>query len=41
MSLFEVKVVVVCGFDLGMLAHIFTAMVLRFMAHDGAAHLLR
>ena len=41
MSLFEIKVVVVCSFGLGFLAYVFTPMVFRFMAQDGAAHFLR
>ena len=41
MSLFEVKVFVVCRFGLGFLVYIFTLLVFKFMAHEGAAHVLR
>ena len=41
MSLIEVKVFVVCRFGLGFLVYILTLLVFKFMAHEGAAHVLR
>ena len=41
MSLIKVKVFVVCGFGLGFLVSMFTLLVFKFMAHEGAAHVLR
>ena len=41
MSLIELEVFVVCRLDFGFLAYVFTPLVLRFMLHEGAAHVLR
>lgn len=41
MSLIEVRVFVVYRFGLGFLVYIFTLLVFKFMAHEGAAHVLR
>ena len=41
MSLIEVKVFVVNRFGLGFLVYIFMLPVFKFMAHEGAAHVLR
>ena len=41
MSLIGLKVVVLCRFGMGFLAFIFTHLVFRFTAYEGATHFLR
>ena len=40
MSLIQIKVVTGCRLALGFLAYVFTPPVLRFILHEGAAHVL-